>query len=180
MSSKIKYILSFLLFAPAYLLLYTAIHEGGHAIIALIYGGKIDNFVLGFNAYVSHHGTTFTVFGAALHDAAGMLLPTILGIIAICFYSNKIKSISYHICYLLVYISLPGSILSWVGIPIISMFAQPPQGDDVTKFLSVTGFHPLLVSLGAILLMGLLVFLAYRKGIYRKAKEIFAVFKADT
>jgi len=33
-----------ILFSIVYL--YTLLHEGGHALVAIMYGGKIDNFVL--------------------------------------------------------------------------------------------------------------------------------------
>jgi hypothetical protein len=155
---------------------YTFFHEAGHAIVAVFYGGEIDSFALGLNAHVSHHNTDFTVFGDALHNAAGVLLPIIVGVIAIFFYNFNIKFIGYHICYLSASISLIASALAWVFIPVISIFMLPPQGDDVTKFLNVSGINPLFVSFGALLIIGFLIYISYKKGIYKKIKEIFASF----
>ncbi|NLC67400.1 MAG: hypothetical protein GX754_01140, partial [Clostridiaceae bacterium] len=57
------------------------------------------------------------------------------------------------------------------AIPIISLFAVPPAGDDASKFLQVSGLHPLLVSLIALLLIILFTLYACKKGVYSKAIE---------
>ena len=97
MNRKTKTVLCVLLFAPVYFLLYTFLHEAGHAIVIMAYGGTVENFVFGnFNAHVSSNGGLFTAFGTALNHIAGMLLPTIVGAIIIGFYNpnKKIRRIS--------------------------------------------------------------------------------------
>lgn len=174
MKPKLKTIICVLLFVPVYLLLYTVLHEGGHALVILAYGGIIDNFdVLGLNAHVRFHGAVFSALGAALNHAAGVLLPIIIGAIAIILYKPKVKFAGYHICYFMGSVSLVGSMLVWVAFPAISLFTPPPQAEDATKFLNATGFHPLLVSLGALLLAGTFIFFLYKKGLLGKAKEAF-------
>jgi len=101
-----------------------------------------------------------------------MLLPTIIGAIAICLYNPKINFIGYHICYLLGSVSLIFSMFAWIIIPAISLFAIPPQGDDVTKFLDVVGIHPLFISLGILLLVTAFVFLVYKKSIFSRIKKV--------
>lgn len=172
MNQKLKTTICVFAFIPTYLLLYTLLHEGGHALVILAYGGTIDNFVLGLNAHVSAHGANFTTFGAALNHIAGMLFPTIIGAIAICFYKPKINFLSYHICYLYGSVALTFSMFAWVFIPIISLFTIPPQGDDVTKFINVVSVYPLFISLGALLLAAGFVFLASKKGVFRRIKEL--------
>lgn len=179
MKLKLKTIICILLFFPIYLLLYEILHEGGHALVILAYGGTIDNFILGLHAYVSSQGVSFNIFGAALNSAAGMLLPTIIGAIALLLYKSEKNSAGYHICYLCATVSLTSSILPWVAIPIISLFTEPPRGDDVTGFLEATGFHPLIVSLGALLLAFAFLFLAYKKGIWGKARGMLAVLQKN-
>jgi len=171
---NIMKIICIMLFLPTYIFIYTFFHEGGHAIVAIMYGGKIDSFVLGLNAHVVHSNANLSIFGYALFYVTGSLLPTIIGAIAICFYNSKVRFIGYHICYLVGSLGLIASALVWVVIPVISLFLLPPQGDDVTKFLNITGFHPLLVSSVAFLIVGSFVFLTYKKGLYKKAKEIYA------
>lgn len=57
--------------------LYTLLHEGGHALVGIIYGGRIDSFVLGFNAHVAIREANFTQIGESLFNSAGVLLPAI-------------------------------------------------------------------------------------------------------
>jgi len=49
---RIKYILGLLLTGLGLIYLYTFLHEGGHALVALMYGGTVENMVLGFNAHI--------------------------------------------------------------------------------------------------------------------------------
>lgn len=179
MNNKLKAAICIFLFIPIYLLLYTLLHEGGHALVILAYGGKIDKLVLGLNAHVVSHGGNFTAFGAKLNHAAGMLFPIIIGIIAISLYNFRNKLIGYHICYLWGTIALISSIFPWVLIPVISLFTEPPQGDDVTNFINAADFHPLLVSFGALLLAGAFIYLAYKKGLFKKAKEIYVLLRKN-
>jgi hypothetical protein len=173
LNQKLKTILCVLLFLPACILLYTLAHESGHALVLLAYGGVIDNFSLGLNAHVSAHGVNFTPFGEALNCVAGMLFPTILGAIALCFYQPNVQFAGYHIGYLCASISLVSSTITWIILPIISLFAPLPLGDDVTEFLDVVGINPLFVSLGACLLIAAFVFLLMKKGLLKRAIEMF-------
>jgi hypothetical protein len=68
--------------------------------------------------------------------------------------------------------------LVWVIIPVTSLFTLPPQGEDVTKFLNVTRFHPLLVASGVLFLAGSFLLLVHAKGILSKAtfKNIICTF----
>jgi hypothetical protein len=169
MSSKLKAVLPVLLFAPIWLLLYTVLHEGGHALVILAYGGTIDRFwILGLNAHVSAHGAAYTAFGEALMKAAGVLLPSLVSAIALIFYKPRVKLFAYHLCYFLVIATPVFSMLVWIIFPVISLFTPPPQGEDVTQFLNVAGFHPLFVSLTAFVLAGAFVFFMYKKGLLRK------------
>ncbi|HHW01000.1 MAG TPA: hypothetical protein GXX36_15810 [Clostridiaceae bacterium] len=151
--------------------LYTLLHEGGHALVGIIYGGRINNFVLGFDAHVAVSGANFTQIGESLFNAAGVLLPAICLAVALIFYNRNVKSIIYHYLYAICSIMITGSFFAWVAIPVISLFTTLPAGDDVSKFLNVSGLNPLLISLIAFLLMFLLVLVACKKGLYSKIKE---------
>jgi hypothetical protein len=154
--------------------LYTFLHEGGHAIIAILYGGKIDNFILGLNAHVQHSGANFTHFGEALLYVNGVVLPVIFIIIALFFYKHSIDNIWYHFGYYVATISVAFSCLPWAIIPIISLFTSPPESDDVTRFMNIVGSYPLIMVLIVILIMILLTFLAYKRGLISKLKVIFS------
>lgn len=149
MSLRIRPAICIILFAPVYLLLYTILHEAGHAIVIISCGGTINTFhILGLDAHVASHGESFSVFCAALNNAAGMLLPIIIGAAALGFYRPNTRFHGYHLCYFLGSVSLLFSALVWVAFPVVSLFTALPQSEDVTKFLNITDFHPLLVSLG--------------------------------
>ena len=68
--------------------------------------------------------------------------------------------------------SITGSLLAWVIVPFISLFALPPPGDDATNFLNITGLNPLTVMITALLIIIALVFLIYKRGLIGKIKEI--------
>lgn len=168
-NTKLKTVLCILLFAPIWMLLYTLLHEGGHALVILAYGGTIDSFwILGLNAHVSAHGAVYSAFSEALLNVAGVLLPTVVSAVALFFYNPQIKFQGYHSCYFLIAVTPIFTTLVWLIFPILSLFTTVPQGEDVTKFLSVTGFPPLLVAFGALLIVSVFVFLIYRKGLLRK------------
>ena len=155
----------------AWTFIFAFIHEVGHVLVVWMYGGRINSFVIfSFRPHITHIGADFTEFGQALSNASGMLLPVLLGIIAVCFYDHRIKSIPYHISFFLAAISLPFSIVPWVIFPIVSLYAFPPRGDDVTKFIDITrySFNPLCITFVALMLIWGFIMLSYRRGIYEK------------
>lgn len=172
MNSKRKTVLCILLFAPIWLLVYTFLHEAGHAIVILAYGGEIDSFwVLGLNAHVSAHGGEYSIFGEGLKHAAGVLLPMIVSAVAFIFYKPSTRFVGYHYCCFLVMVSPIFTLLIWIIFPILSLFTQMPQGEDVMQFLNATGVSPLLVSFGALFFAGLITFSMFKRGLLRKVFE---------
>ena len=151
--------------------LYTLFHEGGHALVAIMYGGRIDSFVLGFGAHIVKSGTNFTPVGESLFYSAGVLLPALSLAVALKFYNRRVKSLIFHYIYAAITIMIIGSFFAWLVIPVMSLFTEPPPGDDVSRFLEISGLNPLLVSLIALLLMFLLALIAYKKGLYTKIRE---------
>ena len=55
--------------------------------------------------------------------------------------------------------------------PVLYMLGKAPVGDDVTKFLDVTGMNPVILILFAGGLLAVSIFLAWRKGIIRNYWE---------
>jgi len=160
-----------LLILLALIYLYTLLHEGGHALVAIMYGGKIESFVLGFDAHITTSGANFTPLGEALFSAAGVLLPALSLAVALKLYNRNSKSRIYHYLYAVFTIMVISSFLAWVAIPLISVSTEPPAGDDVSKFLKISGLNPLLISLLALLVMFLLALSAYKRGLYSKTRE---------
>ena len=71
---------------------YTLLHEGGHAITAILYGGKVDKLVLGLNAHVTYSGVNHTRYSEILNNAVGAVLPVLFLIIALFIYHTQIKN----------------------------------------------------------------------------------------
>lgn len=173
MNKKAKCIFSLLFSCIIIVFFYTFLHEGGHALVAIMCGGKVDKMALGLNAHVQTSGASFTIFSEALFSSAGVLLPVLFLIIALVFYNPEINNILYHISYGFLSLIITGSLLAWVIIPIISLFTLPPAGDDVTKLLDITHLYPLTVALTALLIIVSLVFFIYKKELFGKIKDTF-------
>ena len=167
-----------LIFIPAWLYIYTFLHEIGHAMVITYYGGTIVSFELGFNARVISYGANFTTFGAALNNAAGLLFPMIVGFLFILLYSPKVKEVCYHICYLVMILSLICFASIWVLVPVLSLYIEMPH-DDTMKFLETTGFDPLLVASGGLLLIIMIMLLASSKGFFKTVGRGLDYLKTD-
>ena len=150
MNPKVKKIL-YLLFSliislPAYIIL----HEGGHALVAVLCGARITEFSL-IGAYMSYDGGVFSPAMYSLFHCAGMLLPVMAAIIYMLAY--RASGGLFCRIFSFVFLLLPfGSILSWVFVPILYMAGCAPQSDDVTKFIISSGFEPWVVATVAVLL----------------------------
>lgn len=169
MSTKLKSVLCLLLFAPVWLLLYTFLHEGGHALVILAGGGTIDRFwPFGLNAHVSAHGGQYSIALEGLKHAAGVLLPILISLLALVFYNPGAKADGYHYCAFLMLVTPVFSLLVWVVFPVLTLFTPMPPGEDVMQFLDATSIHPLFVSFGAFLIAGAVVFMMHKKGLLKK------------
>lgn len=118
-------------------------------------------------AHVQTSGANFTAFTGALFNAAGALLPVVFLIIALSLYKRGIKNEFYHISYFVLAITIVGSLLAWIIVPMAALFTLPPEGDDITKFLNTTGIHPLIAAFSAILIIAALILLIYKKGLLK-------------
>ena len=155
------------------LFFYTLLHEGGHGLVAILYGGKIDRLVLGFNAHIQTIGARFTPLGQALFHSAGALLPVLFVIICLSFYHPENTRPFYHISHAVLSLITTGSLLAWVILPVLFLLSSAPAGDDVTKFLEASRLSPLVVSLAALFVIAFLVLFLYWKGLPGKLKSLF-------
>ena len=53
-------------------------------------------------------------------------------------------------------IAYSGSLLAWILIPVKFLLGRAPVDDDVTKFLVGSHIHPLIVMIGAIILVAVI------------------------
>jgi len=160
--SKSKVVKINVIIVIVFFYMYTLLHEGGHAIVALCCGRTITDFTLGFNAHVSSIGPNYTAFTASLMNVFGMFLPYIVVLFSVLFYSQKIKSVAYHIASFIMVLGISGSLLSWVILPFVYKFGSAPNSDDVVKFIENSGFNFAFVSVSASVLIAILLFVAFR------------------
>ena len=142
---------------------YSAVHEAGHAAVALANGAQVERFAIGPGAHVAWSGGSFSQGAASLTHGAGALLPALLLLGALLVYRPTVRSDAYHTVYAVVAASTTASLLAWVAIPVIAMVGTPPPGDDVTRFLATSGFPAPALAASAALAVGGLVAVAVRR-----------------
>ena len=153
MRQHLKSLICIALFLPIWFLLTAFLHESGHALVGMAYGGRIERFVFwNFGAHVRIVGGRFTPFGLAFMHMAGPLLPFLFCIMAVAFYNKNIKFAGYHICYLAGAITPAASNMFMAVLSVRSFFAVMPLGEDIIHFLNTTGFHPIIVALCILLI----------------------------
>jgi membrane-associated protease RseP (regulator of RpoE activity) len=145
-------------------LLYIVLHEGGHALVAVLCGAKITKFSI-TGAYMSYDGGLFSAFTLSLLNAAGMLLPVALTCLYILFYRKDAQGLFRRVLSMILCAVPLFSIFAWVVVPVLYLFDAAPQNDDVIRFIVNSGLHPLLVVLFAFLLFGFMVAAAWRRRI---------------
>lgn len=158
---KIVYMfVSLLLAVPICIVL----HEGGHALVAVLCGARITKFSI-LGAYMNYEGGIFTPVTFSLFHCAGMLLPVLVSLLLILTYRSGSSRMFYRI-FSFFFLLLPvGSILAWVIVPVLCLSGNPPQGDDIVKFIGSSGLNPWAVSLSSLLLFGICCLGAWRKKI---------------
>lgn len=149
----------------AYLFGYTFLHEGGHALVALAAGARIDSFTLGPNAHMSHSGGSFTTLTESLLHCAGVALPVLVLVGALLAYRRTSGSDVYHVLHAVLAVSITASVLPWVVIPVVALVGTAPAGDDVTHLIEASGVSPLVVAAVALATLGGLVALAVTRGL---------------
>ena len=168
--NKAKMLLSLLAIAIIMIPLYIFLHESGHAIVAIMYGAENVRISI-LTASMSSDFIEYTLFTRLLMNIAGMLFPVIVFSTIALFYSPRKTSILYRCFYYCIVPVTIAPVLAWVLVPIIGTLSEMPPGDDVTKFITNSGWHPGVVVIGALTLVALLILLFYKKGILRLYKE---------
>ncbi|MBU9724814.1 M50 family metallopeptidase [Diplocloster modestus] len=164
MNSKVKTVSFLLLSAFIMVPLYIVLHEGGHALVALLCGAKITSFSI-LGAHVSSVGGVYTSFTSSLHYSAGLLLPVLVSVLYMLCYQKERAGVFYRL-FSFLFMALPTfSILAWILVPLLYLNGRAPVGDDATQFLDASGLSPLLVILTALLLFLLNLILAWHKKI---------------
>ncbi len=147
-----KRILLFLFVILFVVFTYTFLHEGGHALVGVLSGGKITAFSLNFLDLSAHVGleANFTSGELIANNLAGVSLPLAAWLI---FFLLVPRRANLALESLKVFSSLVflNTLLVWIVFPFLYMAGIAPS-DDSTNFLNNSGVFPPLVALVAILL----------------------------
>jgi hypothetical protein len=126
--------------------LYTLLHETGHALVGLLFGGTLKSFSVSFwllNAHVGLYG----VFSDAQRSAislAGVTLPLLIWGAFILSAPRKGNS-TLEWLKVISSLGVINTLVAWIVLPLLYLVGQAP-GDDVTSFLNTSHLSPLLVS----------------------------------
>ncbi|MGZ6346646.1 MAG: M50 family metallopeptidase [Anaerolineales bacterium] len=134
-------------------LAYTILHEGGHALAGLAFGGTVREIDVNFfnlGAHVSIDGS-FSRYQEAGINVSGAALPLLVWLVLILALPKKGSPLVLGTKFLATTGTLC-SLLAWVVIPFLYLKNDAPAGDDVTRFLANSGLPPLAVAFGALAL----------------------------
>jgi hypothetical protein len=155
-----------LLIAMAVALAYTTLHEGGHALAGLVFGGQIGEFDINFftlGAHVNIDGE-FNRFQNAVINVSGVGLPLLVWLGLILALPRKGSSLVQWTKFIASAGTLC-SLLAWVIIPFFYLKNRAPDGDDVTKFIANSGLPPLAVAFCALALFAIGWFLFAQRSV---------------
>jgi archaellum component FlaG (FlaF/FlaG flagellin family) len=176
MRKTVILILAMLGISLGVIFLYAFLHEGGHALLVLLFGGTVTEFEVDFFTYsphISYIGISNPMQRAFI-SLGGPLLPLIL-VLPLTLLLRRTKNLVVQGTSLLLLGSLLPTLLVSVGISLAYGFGSVDASEDVARFLFYSGFNPFMVA-GAflILFVATLVFLlkvGRVKDVYVKIKR---------
>ncbi len=134
------------------LLLYTVLHEAGHALMGLLFGGTVTGFRMDasmLTAQVAIDGDLLR-WQRSLISVAGISLPLLVWVVLILHAPQQADPV-WRWMVLIGTLGVLNSLLPWIAIPLFGL-AQRIPGDDVTIFLDTSQIAPSVIGAGAIAL----------------------------
>ncbi len=150
-NGRLKFAAFTILIALAVALAYTFLHEAGHALVGLIFGGQIGEFNVNFltmGAHVNIAGQ-FTRVQDAVINVSGAGLPFLVWLVLILALPKKGGLLVLWTKFIASSATLC-SLLAWVIIPFLYLRNIAPAGDDVTQFIANSELPALLVAFTAL------------------------------
>jgi hypothetical protein len=134
------------------LVVYTVLHESGHALVGLAFGGTITAFSTNFLNLTAHVGIegNFSILQQCLLAVAGVSFPLLVWA-AFVYFTPRQSNIVLDSLKLISSLAVLNTLLAWIVIPLLYLGGGRP-GDDSTNFLNYSGVPPLLVTSVALLL----------------------------
>lgn len=151
MRERLKFIAILLLILLVTALSYTALHEGGHALAGLAFGGRITDFNVNFFNLGAHVGLDgkFSQTQSAVINVAGAALPFLAWALLMLVLPKK-DNANLQWIKIISTMGFVNSLLAWVILPFLYLAGKAPPSDDVTKFINNSGLPALAVGLGAL------------------------------
>jgi hypothetical protein len=168
-TSSILLLIVLILFVVLFVfLLYTFLHEGGHAIIGLLFGQSLTEFNVNFwdfSAHVGMMGGQLTQSQLAVQAMAGASLPLLIWALFISRVPRK-ASFTLEALKLIASMAVVNTLLAWIILPILFLLGKAPS-DDVINFLRYSQMPPLLLVYTSIILYigGWILFLSKIDGL---------------
>jgi len=156
-------ILGSVIAALAVIFVYAFLHEGGHALAAVLAGARVTAFDLNFitgSPHVSWQGIVSPAWRAFI-AISGPLLPYIVWLISLISL-RKHKSTTTRTGLLVVSVVTISSLLPQVVIPVLFMRGVDLWGEDIVGFISYSRFHPLAVATTFAVVVGMSIWLAVK------------------
>ena len=139
------------------LLMYTFLHEGGHALVAWLSGGSVHVFDINFFNLGAHVRTSAELnrSGEVLNSLAGMGLPLLVWLSFMLLVPRRASPL-LETLKLITSAGVLGSLIPWVVIPLVVASGGGPVSDDAARFLEYSGLNPNWVAaFFAVLIFGL-------------------------
>jgi hypothetical protein len=167
--SQIKKMMNFtkafimLTLALVILILYTFLHEFGHALPGLIFGGNIRSFNINFLTLGAHVGIDgdFTHWQRLAINLGGPLLPLLVWAAFMLVVPRKANP-AVEFLKFGTSIGVVNTLLPWIIFPFLHMAGMAPN-DDSTTFLQLSGVYPPLGAGGALIIYAFGWWLFWRK-----------------
>lgn len=165
MSPRTRLLAGLALTPALVIVVYMSLHEAGHALAITAVGGQVTDFVLGVNAHVGFTGVGLSRTDEAWIRVSGVLLPLLVLVPVAALRPARLPGHLLRGAQLVTVISFAATLAPWVVIPLVSLVAVPPAGDDVTLFLEASGVPAVVLSVGAALTLTAVLLLARRAGL---------------
>ena len=127
--------------------IYTLLHEGGHAIAAVLLGARITAFDLNFITGSPHIGWQgfVTPAGRAIIAISGPLFPFLVWLLSLAVLRWQ-RTVAVRRGLLIASIMAISSLLPQVITPILYLRGVDLRGEDIVGFIIYSGLHPLVVA----------------------------------
>jgi hypothetical protein len=132
------------------LVIYTLLHEAGHAIVGILFGQTLTALKVNFLTLSAHVGLVgqLTHAQSAVQSIAGAALPLAIWLVFISCVPRR-SALILELLKCIATVAVLSTLLAWLVLPVLYRLGAAPS-DDVSNFLGYSGMEPLLLSLLAL------------------------------